>query len=127
MYEGILDPISDVGNYTLKLHCPEAQEKLGDEYPDGLETHFSVVTSHRPTELVTVTANKDIPDQLAQLTGGKAVTPGEMSALLDAFGEGSRKISEQLERNLWDSWWLFLVIVLLLSIEWLLRKKGGLA
>lgn len=127
MYEGVIDPLSDIGSYTLKLHCPEAKEKLGDKYPDALETHFSVITSHRPTELVTVTASKDVPEQLAQLSGGKAVTPGEMSALLDAFGEGSRKISERLERNLWDSWWLFLAIVILLSAEWLLRKKGGLA
>jgi hypothetical protein len=36
-------------------------------------------------------------------------------------------VKERIERNLWDSWWLFLAIVILLSTEWLLRKKGGLA
>lgn len=127
MYEGSIDPFTDLGSYTLKLRCPEAKERLGDLYPDALETHFSVVASHRPTELVSVTASREVPAQLAQLTGGKAVTPGEMQTLFEAFGEGNRMIKERLERNLWDSWWLFVAIGVLLSTEWLLRKKGGLA
>jgi hypothetical protein len=127
MYEGNLDPLNGIGSYTLKLHCPEAKEKLGDQYPDALETHFSVVTSHRPTELVSVTANMDTPAQLAQLSGGKAVTPGDIQTLFESFGEGNRIVKERIERNLWDSWWLFLAMVILLSTEWLLRKKGGLA
>ena len=127
MYEGNIDPLNATGNYTLKLHCPEAKEKLGDQYPETLETNFSVVTSHRPTELVSVTANMDIPAQLAQLSSGKAVTPGNMQTLFDSFGEGNRIVKERIERNLWDSWWLFLSMVILLSTEWLLRKKSGLA
>jgi hypothetical protein len=127
MYEGNLDPLNGIGSYTLKLHCPEAKEKLGDQYPDALETHFSVVTSHRPTELISVTANMDTPAQLAQLSGGKAVTPGDIQTLFESFGEGNRIVKERIERNLWDSWWLFLAMVILLSTEWLLRKKGGLA
>jgi hypothetical protein len=127
IYEGNIDPLNTIGSYSLKLHCPEAKDKLGDQYPDGLETHFSVITSHRPAELISVTASMDTPAQLAQLSGGKAVTPGDMQALFESFGEGNRIVKERIERNLWDSWWLFLAIVILLSTEWLLRKKGGLA
>ena len=127
MYEGNMDPLTEIGSYALKLHCPEAKEKLGEQYPEPLETRFSVVTSHRPTELISVTANRTVPEQLAQLSGGKAVTPGDMKTLFDSFGEGNRIVKERIERNLWDSWWLFLAMALLLSAEWLLRKKGGLA
>jgi hypothetical protein len=127
IYEGNIDPLTTIGSYSLKLHCPEAKEKLGDQYPDGLETQFSVITSHRPAELISVTASMDTPAQLAQLSGGKAVTPGDMQSLFESFGEGNRIVKERIERNLWDSWWLFLAIVILLSTEWLLRKKGGLA
>jgi hypothetical protein len=127
IYEGNIDPLTTIGSYSLKLHCPEAKEKLGDQYPDGLETQFSVITSHRPAELISVTASMDTPAQLAQLSGGKAVTPGELQTLFGSFGEGNRIVKERIERNLWDSWWLFLAIVILLSTEWLLRKKGGLA
>jgi len=127
IYEGNIDPLNTIGSYSLKLHCPEAKEKLGDQYPDGLETHFSVITSHRPAELISVTSSMDTPAQLAQLSGGKAVTPGDMQSLFESFGEGNRIVKERIERNLWDSWWLFLAIVILLSTEWLLRKKGGLA
>jgi hypothetical protein len=127
MYEGHIDPLNEIGSYALKLHCPEAKEKLGDQYPEPLETQFSVITSHRPTEFISVTANMTVPAQLAQLSGGKAVTPGDMQTLFDSFGEGNRIVKDRIERNLWDSWWLFLTMVILLSTEWLLRKKGGLA
>lgn len=127
MYEGHIDPLNEIGSYSLKLYCPEAKEKLGDQYPEPLETQFSVITSHRPTEFISVTANMTVPAQLAQLSGGKAVTPGDMQTLFDSFGEGNRIVKDRIERNLWDSWWLFLTMVILLSTEWLLRKKGGLA
>jgi hypothetical protein len=46
--------------------------------------------------------------------------------LLDAFGEGRRTVRDRLERPLWNSAWIFLLIMLALAGEWILRKKGGL-
>ena len=127
IYESTLDPLTETGAYTLTLHCPEAREHLGDEYPDNLETQFSVVTTRRPAEFISLTADTRIPQQMAQISNGHAVSPADMAALWDSFGEGNRIVKERLERNLWASWWLFIFIAAFLTIEWLLRKKGGLA
>ena len=127
IYEGLLDPLAETGAYTLTLRCPEAREQLGDGYPDNLETQFSVVTTRRPAEFISLTADYRIPQQMAQASGGRAVSPAEAHALWDTFGEGNRTVTERLERNLWDSWWLFVIITVLLTTEWLLRKKAGLA
>jgi hypothetical protein len=127
IYEGALDPLTETGAYTLTLHSPEARQQLGGGYPDNLETQFSVVTTRRPAEFVTLTADWRIPQQMAQISSGRAVSPAETLTLWDSFGEGNRVVRERLERNLWDSWWLFLLIVACLTAEWLLRKKGGLA
>jgi hypothetical protein len=127
IYEGILDPLTETGAYTLTLHSPEAKAQLGGEYPEELETQFSVVTTRRPAEFISLTADTRIPEQMAKMSGGRVVTPSQVLSLADAFGEGNRTITERVERNLWDSWWLFTLITALLTIEWLLRKKGGLA
>jgi hypothetical protein len=127
IYEGMLDPLPETGAYTLTLHCPEARERLGDACPENLAPQFSVVTTRRPAEFIALTADTRIPQQMAQISGGQAISPADIPLFRDAFGEGNRIVKERLERNLWDSWWLFIVIALLLTTEWLLRKKGGLA
>lgn len=127
IYEGVLDPLPEAGLYDVSLRSPEAESKLGADFPEGLATRFVVVTARRPAEFVNVTADWQIPRVVAQLSAGRVVRPSEALGLWDSFGEGSRVLSERVETLLWDSPWLFLAIVLLLTIEWLLRKKGGLA
>ena len=127
IYEGTLDPLAETGAYTLTLHSPEARKQLGADYPENLETQFSVVTTRRPAEFISLTADHRVPMQMAQISGGLAVSPADTAALWESFGEGNRTVSERLERNLWASWWLFLIIVACLTTEWLIRKKGGLA
>jgi hypothetical protein len=127
VYEGVVDPLADAAVYTLALRSPDAQQKLGADFPEKIETRFVVVTARRPAEFVNITADWRTPQIIAQLSGGQAIRPTGAAALWDAFGEGSRVLTERVETQLWDSWWLFVLIVLLLTAEWLLRKKGGLA
>lgn len=127
MYEGVIDPLPDAAVYTVMLRSPDARERLGSAYPENLETRFVVVTARRPAEFVDLTADWRTPQVMAQLSGGRAVGPTGAIGLWDSFGEGSRVLTERVETLLWDSWWLFVLIVALVTIEWLLRKKGGLA
>ena len=64
---------------------------------------------------------------MASLTGGMAVSPARTSKLWESFGEGSRDLVERVEFSLWDSWIYFVILAGLLTAEWLLRKKGGIA
>ena len=126
MYEAMLDPLP-IGEYTVSLECKAAERRLGSDYPEELETRFSVVTAKRPAEFVHATADWTVPRTMARLSGGSAVAPSGALELWDQFGEGSGLVVERVETNLWDSPWLFLAIVGFLTAEWLLRKKGGLA
>jgi len=62
---------------------------------------------------------------LASLTNGRAVPLSEISALLAEFPgdeEAREPISSQLE-DIWDHWGTLLLALLLLSAEWILRKR----
>lgn len=126
-YEGVLDPIADPGVYKLRLDCPRAKRELGTDYPDKIETHFVVVTAEKPAEFVSVTANRDIPIKMAKASDGKVVGPSEIASLWNDFGEGNRVMHDRTELYLWDSGWLFAVVIGLLTAEWIIRKRSGIA
>ncbi len=126
-YEAILDPLADPGVYKLTLEAPRAKNMLGSDYPDGLETRFVVVTAEKPAEFVNVTASTAIPLKMAKVSGGNVVGPAEIVNIWNTFGEGNRVMIERTERYLWDSWLLFCVVIGLLTTEWIIRKRNGIA
>jgi hypothetical protein len=120
MYEAALPPCVEPGRYDVIL-----TRKDGDR-EERVETAFLVVTAERSVELADVTATRASLGTLARWTGGRVVGPDRAGGLWDAFGEGRRVVKERHERALWDQPWILLLLVGLLTAEWLLRKQGGL-
>ncbi|MGN1360220.1 MAG: hypothetical protein ACI4X9_07205 [Kiritimatiellia bacterium] len=127
IYEAEMEPLSQPGTYTLEFNCPAAERLLAQHYPVGLKTQFIVVAARRPAEFVDVTASAELPAMLAECSGGRVVEPGDALDLANAFGEGRRTLVDRVEFSLWNSWLFFFVFVGLLSGEWILRKRAGLA
>ncbi len=124
LYEATLPPLGDLGSYTLSLRTGDPRvARVSETLP---ETQFLVVASLRPAENIYATADWTLPRRMADLSGGLALTPADTGRLLTAFGEGSRTIDERVEFALWDSWLFFLILVVLLTAEWLLRKNASL-
>ena len=121
MYEAVLPPLADPGRYDVKLARKDGAPG------EPVETAFLVVTAERPVELGDVVATRTTLDALARWTGGRVVGPAHAADLWNAFGEGRQTVAERRERPLWDTPWLYLLIVGLLTAEWILRKRGGLA
>jgi hypothetical protein len=55
------------------------------------------------------------------------VTPDRLTELTEAFGEGRGTVQERREIALWNHPLVLLLLALLLTTEWLLRKCGGVA
>lgn len=86
-------------------------------------------------ELSDPAANPGLLDMLAKMTarvGGKAIAPEQLAGLLKQIKDTPPK--DEIEtQSKWqlgdtsiDAWTFFLLLVLLLSAEWFLRKKWGL-
>jgi hypothetical protein len=73
-------------------------------------------------------ANPLLMRQLAEVTPGGVRTPEEIADILDELrtAPAAFETLEQWSYTPWDKWPAFLLLALLLSGEWFLRKKFGL-
>jgi hypothetical protein len=81
-------------------------------------------------ELDNPAADPALMAELASLSGGSVIQPEELDSFLDdllARGVTSLDLHEIRRISLWDNEWVMLVFVGLLSLEWFLRKRRGMA
>ena len=126
-YEGSFPGITQPGTYRLKLDCGKAAQALGRAFPMNIETRFVVVTAKQPAEAVNVTATREAATRMAKATGGLVLTPSEWTEMKDDYGGGSKTMRDHTEFQLWCMPPLFIVMVLLLTAEWIIRKRANLA
>lgn len=109
------------GDYTFS-----AQVKLGNETFN--ETGRFTVTPVNFENVVT-RANYNVLYQLAAQSGGKFYLPSEINELISEL-ENSKRLKassyfQEMIHELLNLKWLFFVVLLLLSMEWFLRKFWG--
>ncbi|HSE24323.1 MAG TPA: glutamine amidotransferase [Pyrinomonadaceae bacterium] len=73
------------------------------------------------------TQNSDLLKRIANESGGKYYQAAEVQSLLDDLTYRQSPYSERVTKDLWDMPINFMLIVGLLSTEWFLRKREGLA
>ena len=126
-YECDLPGCAKPGVYRLRLECSEAKDRLGHRMPAALETSFVVVTTKRPAEEVDITSTRNQVERVAASTGGKVMKPTDYVKLSADLGGGSKTLSDRVEYQLWSMPPLFILVILLLTAEWVLRKRANLS
>ena len=114
------------GTYRLELSAPSAKPILDQEKIEKVATEFSVDPS-TPVEQVELSADRGLLGQIAASSGGIVAELYEAPRVLGALGPGTLVTHEVRQYTLWDSGWFLTIIILLVTAEWLLRKKVGLA
>ena len=114
------------GAYRAELDALPAKDILASENADKVSMDF-FVSSYSSLELTELTADWSIPRLLAQFTHGAVADPPQAGDLLGCFGPGIRIHRQTRQYVIWDSWPLLVLILALVTAEWLLRKKVGLA
>jgi hypothetical protein len=99
----------------------------GSAGSDGAElaTTF-VVQAQASAELSDLSCDESLLRSVAELSGGRFVTEEQAASIpsmLERYREG--KIV-WVETPLSQSWWLFVPIIVILTFEWLIRRRGGL-
>lgn len=119
LFEGPLAGLS-VGEYQVKLLVENA-----DVGPETISADF--VVHRQPTmEGSDMTANRDLLLQMADASHGRLFEPHELQELPPLLDGISRDMSAFEETTLWDHWLLLVVLITLLTAEWVLRKLNGL-
>jgi hypothetical protein len=119
IYRGKFKP-DEPGDYVCRVVVPY----------HGAEPRKTVMKLH--VEKPVLEAKSLLPDTgllkgLASVTGGRHLDAGELAGLVEYLGQKTRSRVKTTELRLWDSWLPFAIAALLLSVEWVSRKRWGLS
>jgi uncharacterized membrane protein len=92
-----------------------------------VNTGSTMLVSDLNREYYGAAQHSDILKRIASETGGKYYSTADMQSLLDDLTYRQTPYSERVTKDLWDMPINFLLIIGLVSAEWFLRKRGGLA
>lgn len=103
-------------------------ELLGTSASLGqLNAQSNVLVSDLNREYYSAAQNSDLLKRIAAETGGKYYTPAQVQSLLDDLTYRQTPYSERVTKDLWDMPVNFVLLIGLVSAEWFLRKREGLA
>ncbi len=71
-------------------------------------------------------ANLRLMSELAELTGGSVVHPGDAASVHELIPDRQYVMPDDITETIWDSKLALLIFVLLITAEWALRKLNGL-
>jgi hypothetical protein len=121
LYEGFLRS-NETGDFSFKGEAIQSKVFVGSD-----EGNFNI--GELEIELVDPVMNYNLLNLIAKETGGKYYSSDDYSNLIDDL---SNKIqtakSEKVitsEVSLWSDEWLLVIVILLFSLEWFLRKQSG--
>ena len=106
------------GSYLVEVVATRGTEELGRDTitlrrEDGVAENFH-------TE-----QNRELLEKLASETGGRYYKPQDAQKLGKEISYSDAGITVRETRDLWDMPIVFLVLLMLRSVEWLLRRKWG--
>ncbi len=100
-------------------------KRKGELLPYMAYTRF--IVDARDLELDYPSADYEFLKELSSLSGGLSIKPEELGSLMERLKQTKFNALTRIQViPLWDNWWLLVVFVGLMTIEWTLRKKHGL-
>ncbi len=94
--------------------------------PAAVEAEFTI-TAPQGIETADVTADAAFLESLAQASGGRVFRLDQLHELPAVFPAFAAVSTLPEERPVWDRWPMLVLLVTLLSGEWWLRRRSGLA
>ncbi len=118
---GSIRDAKTAGDYALEVTATHDQQPLGSSRARFLVFEQDLELDNPGADFATM-------QSLASLTGGEALAPEELPALVRRLAAETDEllVERETKRSLWDTWSVFLTLVGLLSAEWFLRKRWGL-
>jgi hypothetical protein len=126
LHEGKAQALRSPGIHFVRLVGKQAASLLAAENKTSLATSFRIIAGRGPVELADTTLNRVLLEEAAAASGGKVVAPADIASLLPLFlAEGAAR-HEIRETPLWDNAVVFVLLALVLTTEWWLRRNVGL-
>lgn len=112
--------VPDKGAVYLRALVSKGKKLLG-------EARAVVQTLTQDEESERVELNESVLRKIAKLSGGRYFTEKDAAQLAETLRKKERGIAQLKERRLWDRWPVFCLLAGMLSLEWFVRRRKGLA
>ncbi|HEY8228329.1 MAG TPA: glutamine amidotransferase [Pyrinomonadaceae bacterium] len=124
--------LNDVNTYVGQFKADEPGQHridlVGTSTTIGpVSAKSNLLVSEANREFYGAVQNSDLLKRIATETGGKYYQTNELQALLDDLTYRQTPYSERVTKDLWDMPINFMLIIGLLTGEWFLRKREGMA
>ncbi|OYW24208.1 MAG: hypothetical protein B7Z55_02765 [Planctomycetales bacterium 12-60-4] len=94
----------------------------------GMEASTRFIVDPTDLELDQPNADYETLQKIADITGGQLLRPEDLAGFLKRLTEMKLEdLTRVTVLPLWDNWWLLLAFVGVMTAEWALRKRWGLA
>ena len=117
-YEARLQP-DRPGVYQIRVEARRADMLVG-------ESRDWVLVGGADAELTDPRLNDAVLRRLATASDGRYIEESEIAQLASWLRVEATELAPPVRRDLWHNPWAFLAVVLLLSVEWTLRRRWGL-
>jgi len=107
------------GNYEVAVESAAIAER-----DSKARTSFKVEPLETG-ELTQLSLNEELLRQMSAVTGGQYLREENIDRLVDLLAPISQGRIIESDTVLWQSYWWFVPIVLLLTVEWIVRKRVG--
>lgn len=116
-YRGVYDRLAP-GEYGFTVVAEYDGEQIGSEEGDFIvETHS--------IEWSDLRANRVLLGDMARVSGGLSLDIENSSSLLNQWSLKQKIVEDKRQFRLWGGRWPLVLLVVLLAIEWVLRKRLG--
>ena len=120
-YSADVTTTTEPGDYWVRVMA----KRNGEFLPSTAYTRF--IVDARDLELDYPSADHDFLKELASITGGTSLKPEDLGSLFERLKQNKFSVLTRIQvLTLWDNWWLLIVFVGLMTLEWTVRKKRGL-
>ena len=121
-YRGTFWQTELAGDYTLRVNATQGDENLG-------ERAVKFLVYDDDAELRQLAADLELLRGLANATDGEFHTAEELPPFVASLKERdlNQEVSRPVYENLWDRWQMFLLFTAVVTLEWVMRKRSGLA
>ncbi len=127
--EFVLEPVGE-GKYEAQFRVFRGGDyryygdaRRGDQFFGADSGRFSA--GEFDIEFQHTRMNQEMLQKIANLTGGEYFTSDTISQLPERLQVEGRQKMQITEINLWNEWLTLALLILLLSIEWTIRRRRG--
>jgi hypothetical protein len=98
------------------------------QFPDGTRQTVRFIVFDENLEKTEVATDAGLLKTLSEASGGRLLAPEEVGeALADLARPETAAAAVEKRTSVWDRWWVFWTIGLLLGTDWYLRRRWGLS